>query len=73
MNGTYADRAALEQHRFRTSARKPSRFHVTTYALRIPVAVEAFTANMFNLGNRHYMRNSKRGGLRRRYTPYWGE
>ncbi len=72
--GTAADRNARIQHNSRVDPPPPARFTVRTYALRMEVSAEAMAdRHMFNLSNRHYLRNGKRGGPRRRYEPYWGE
>ena len=77
MRGTAADRNALIAHQARTAPKPKHRgrvYQVGTYALSMEVAPEAFESRpLFNLGNRHYLSNGKRGGLKRRRTAYWHE
>lgn len=72
--GSQADQRALRAHERRIRPTFSDRYQVRTYGLRMAISEEAVNSvNWFNLSNRHYLRNGKRGGARRRYEPYWGE
>lgn len=73
-SGTAADQNAYWAHQSRINPR-PTRYTSVTYAMRIEVNTRAVERNggMPNLSNRWYFANGKRGGQRRRYTPYWTE
>ncbi len=77
MKGKASDRSSLLAHEARIHPQRPSRYTITTYAMRIHLEPEAGSilrregmGGIPNLSNLWRPAHGKRGGYRRRYESY---